>query len=155
MGPLGNGSEQIRATEVKGEQQARNPKRFAKLARTRVSHFSIALPFFLRPFHLKLFYAIFDSLFYLVSCLRNTFHNFRLLSGAGGQPAGLAKMRRRFLHGPSLHLLYGVDGSHLAMYLQVLAPRARVPLRRQGDGWVALRFPPILAAPAVLPPAPR
>jgi hypothetical protein len=26
-----------------------------------------------------------------VSCFRNTFHNFRLLPGAGGQPAGLAK----------------------------------------------------------------
>jgi hypothetical protein len=27
------------------------------------------------------------------------------------------------------------------MYLQVLVPRARVPLRKQGDGWVELSFP--------------
>jgi hypothetical protein len=38
------------------------------------------------------------------------------------------------------------------MYLQVLAQRARVPLRRQRDGCVVLHFPPILAAPTVLPP---
>jgi hypothetical protein len=88
----------------------------------------------------------------LISCLRNTFHNFRLLPGAGGQPAGLAKMRRRFLRGPSRYLPYGEDGSHFSMYLQVLAQRARVPLRRQRDGCVALHFPPILAAPTVLPP---
>jgi hypothetical protein len=88
----------------------------------------------------------------IVSCLRNTFHNFRLLPGAGGQPAGLAKMRRRFLRGPRRYLLYGVDGSHFAMYLQVLVRRARVPLRRQRDGYVALHVPPILAAPTVLPP---
>jgi hypothetical protein len=30
------------------------------------------------------------------------------------------------------------------MYLQVFAQRARVPLRRQRDGCVALHFPPIL-----------
>jgi hypothetical protein len=91
----------------------------------------------------------------LVSCFRNTFHNFRLLPGAGGQPAGLAKMRRRFLRGPRGHLPYGVDGSHFAMYLQVLAQRARVPLRRQRDGCVALHLPPILprcSGATVLPP---
>jgi hypothetical protein len=77
-----------------------------------------------------------------VWCLRNTFHNFRLLPGAGVTARGLAKMRCRFLRGPRGHLLYGVDGSHFAMYLQVLAQRARV----------ALHFPPILAAPTVLPP---
>ena len=38
------------------------------------------------------------------------------------------------------------------MYLPDLAQRARVPLRRQGDGGIALHFPPILAAPNVLPP---
>jgi hypothetical protein len=38
------------------------------------------------------------------------------------------------------------------MYLQVLAQRARVPLRRQGDGGRNDHFPPILAAPTVLPP---
>jgi hypothetical protein len=88
-----------------------------------------------------------------LSCFRNTFHNFKLLPGAGGQPAGLAKMRRRFLRGPRGHLLYGVDGSHFAMYLQVLAQRARVPLRRQRDGCVALHFPPILVRlRRILPP---
>jgi hypothetical protein len=92
------------------------------------------------------------SSLFLGSCLRNTLHNFRLLPGAGGQPAGLAKMRRWFLRGPSRHLLYGVDGSHFAVYLQVVVQRARVPLRRQGDGCAALHFPPILAAPSVLPP---
>jgi hypothetical protein len=77
----------------------------------------------------------------LVSCFRNTFHNFRLLPTAGRQLAGLAKMRRRFLRGPSRHLPYGEDESHFAMYLQALAQRARVPLRRQGDGWAELPFP--------------
>jgi hypothetical protein len=38
------------------------------------------------------------------------------------------------------------------MHLHVLAQGARVPLRRQGDGCVAPHFPPILAAPTVLPP---
>jgi hypothetical protein len=38
------------------------------------------------------------------------------------------------------------------MHLQVLAQRARVPLRRHGDGCIALHFPPILAAPTVLFP---
>jgi hypothetical protein len=41
------------------------------------------------------------------------------------------------------------------MYLQILAQRARVPLRRQRDGCVALHFPPILprcSGAAVLPP---
>jgi hypothetical protein len=83
----------------------------------------------------------------LGSCFRNTFHNFRLLPGAGGQPAGLAKMRHWFLRGPRGQLSYGVDGSHFAMYLQVLAHRARVPLRRQRDGSIALHFPPILVPP--------
>jgi hypothetical protein len=87
-----------------------------------------------------------------VSFLRNTLHNFGLLPGAGGQPAGLAKMRRRFLRGPRGHLLYGVDGNHFAVYLQVVVLGARVPLRRQGDGCIALHFPPILAAPTVPPP---
>jgi hypothetical protein len=63
----------------------------------------------------------------------------------GGQRAGLAKMRRRFLRGPSRHLLYGVDRSHFAIYLQVVVQKARVPLRRQRDGCVALRFPPDFA----------
>jgi hypothetical protein len=88
----------------------------------------------------------------LMLCLRNTLHTFRLIPGAGEHPAGLAKMRRRFLRGPRGHLLYGGDGSHFAMYLQVLAQRARVPLRRQRDGCVGLHFPPILAPPTVLPP---
>jgi hypothetical protein len=69
-------------------------------------------------------------------------HYFRLVPGAGGQPAGLAKMRFRILRGPSRHLLYGVDRSHFAMCLQVLVQRARVPLRKQGDGCVDLHFPP-------------
>jgi hypothetical protein len=72
---------------------------------------------------------------------RNKVHNLKLLSGAGGQPTGLAKMRRRFLRGSSRHFLYRVDGSHFAMCLQVLAQRAGVPLRRQGDGWRELPFP--------------
>jgi hypothetical protein len=72
---------------------------------------------------------------------RNRLHNFRLFPGAGGQPAALAKMRRRFLRGPKGHLLYAVDGSHFAMDLQVLAQGARVPLRKQGDGWVELLLP--------------
>jgi hypothetical protein len=76
-----------------------------------------------------------------VSCHRNKVHNFKLLSGAVGEPAGLAKMRRPFLRGPSRHLPHGVNGSHFAMYLQVLVPGARVPLRKQGDGWVELSFP--------------
>jgi hypothetical protein len=88
----------------------------------------------------------------LVSFLRNALHNFRLLPGAGGKSAGLAKMRRPFLRGPTGHLLYGVDGSHFAVYLQALVQRARVTLRRKGDGCVTLHFPPILAAPTVLSP---
>jgi hypothetical protein len=80
-----------------------------------------------------------------------------MLPGAAGQPAGLAKMRRWFLRGPSRHLLYGVSGSHFAMYLEVLVQRARVPLRRQGDGCVARHFPPDFgpAGAGFFPPAPR
>jgi hypothetical protein len=78
---------------------------------------------------------------FLVSCPRNKFHNFRLFPGAGGQPAGLAKMRRFFLRGPRGQYPYGMDRSLFAMGLQILGQRARVPLRKQGDGWVELPFP--------------
>jgi hypothetical protein len=37
-----------------------------------------------------------ESPFFPVLCHRNKVHNLKLLSGAGDQPAGLAKMTRRF-----------------------------------------------------------
>jgi hypothetical protein len=76
-----------------------------------------------------------------VLCHRNKVHDLKLLSGAGSQPAGLAKMRHRFLRGPRGHLLYGVDGNHFDLYIQMLVQGALVPLRKQGDGWVELPFP--------------
>jgi hypothetical protein len=54
---------------------------------------------------------------------------------------GEAKMRRRFLRGPRGHLLYGVDGNHFGMYLQILVREGHVHLRKQGDGFVELPFP--------------
>jgi hypothetical protein len=75
-----------------------------------------------------------------VSCLRNNLHNLRLVPGAGGQPAGLAKMRRRFLRGPGRHLLCGANRSHFPMYLQDLVQRARVPA--EAKGWMrCIAFP--------------
>jgi len=83
-------------------------------------------------------------------------HNFRLLARAGGQPAGLAKMRRRFLRGPKGHLLLWMDKSLFAMYLQIFVQRARVPLWSQGDGWVERPFPADFGgAHRSAPPAPR
>ncbi len=68
-----------------------------------------------------------------MSCFGNKVHIFDCFQETEGQPAGLAKMRRRFLRSPRRYLLYGVDGSHFAMYLQILIQGARLPLRRRGD----------------------